>query len=305
MVSVIIPCHNCANFIDRAVSSVMAQTCSDSEIILVNNNSTDNSLRILNYYQNKYPNHISVYNEYKRGAPAARNCGLKQAKGDWVQFLDADDELLEGKISRQLQLAIDSEVDVVAGSCLLKYIGHPKTYDIFRYVDDNVWRGLITSNLGITSSNLWRKSFLLKVNGWNENLTSSQEYDLLFRMIKNGAKVITDTLSNTVVHFSNNSVSKTTNRERLEEILKNRIELRMAIKEELLSQHLLTPELTLAIDTYIYTELMKNADKVKEYATSLLKKYNPNVKLETVIKLKGEIYFKKLLKTVMAHRLVL
>jgi glycosyltransferase involved in cell wall biosynthesis len=305
MVSVIIPCHNCANFIDRAVSSVMAQTYSDIEIILVNNNSTDNSLRILNYYQNKYPNHISVYNEYKRGAPAARNCGLKQAKGNWVQFLDADDELLEDKISRQLQLAMCSDADVVAGSCLLKYTRHPKTYDVLRYVDDDVWRGLITSNLGITSSNLWRKASLLKVNGWNEKLTSSQEYDLLFRMIKNDAKVITDILSNTIVHFSNNSVSKTSNKERLEEILSNRIELRMAIKEELLSQHLLTPELTLAIDPYIYTELVKNADKVKEYATSLLKKYNPNVKFETVIKLKSEIYLKKLLKTVKAYRPVI
>ncbi|GGH18187.1 hypothetical protein GCM10007352_28730 [Mucilaginibacter phyllosphaerae] len=276
----------------------MAQSYTDIEIILVNNNSTDNTLRILNYYQKKYPHCVSVYSEYKRGAPAARNCGLQQAKGEWVQFLDADDELAESKILRQVQLGDNYEADIIAGACLLKYATPQKTYDVYRPVDDDIWKGLITSNLGITSSNLWRREALLQVNGWNERFSSSQEYDLLFRMIKNGAKVIADEQFNTIVHFSGNSVSKTSNKERLEEILNNRIELRLAIKNELMLRGLLTPGLLLSIDTYIYSELVNNADQVSDYAYSLLKKYHLNVKLETVLKLKGKMYLKKLLRIV-------
>jgi glycosyltransferase involved in cell wall biosynthesis len=298
MVSVIIPCHNCANFIRRAIDSVMAQTYPNIEIILVNNNSTDNTLRIINNYHANYPNYIFVYDELKRGAPAARNCGLKHAKGDWIQFLDADDELLNDKISTQINIGDNNQADIIAGGCVLKYDTGKKLFSIYREADDNIWRGLITSNLGITSSNLWRKSALLKVNGWDETLSSSQEYDLLFRLIKSSASVRTDKAFNTIVYFSGNSISKTSNIERLEKILDNRVKLRLQIKNELLSKGLLTPKLELAIDTYIYTELVRNADKVGNFSANSLKKYNPNVKLETVLKLKTKLYLKKVLRSI-------
>ena len=73
MISIIIPCYNCEKYLHRAIESVFSQTYSDYEIILVNNNSTDNTINIINEYKKKYPDIIKVLHENKVGAPAARN----------------------------------------------------------------------------------------------------------------------------------------------------------------------------------------------------------------------------------------
>lgn len=298
MVSVIIPCHNCANFIDRAVSSVMAQSYPNIEIILVENNSTDNTLRVLRKYQSMYPHLITVSIEFKKGAPAARNCGLSKANGEWIQFLDADDELLEDKIYTQLNIANHLGADVIAGGYLLKCKTAKKSFQLQKEVNSNIWKGLITSNLGITSSNLWRKAALTSVNGWNENLSSSQEYDLLFRMIKNSAIIIADNQCNTQVHFSENSISKSSNKDKLEKIINNRINLRLQIKDYLQSQNLLSSDLDMAIDEYIYTELISNSGQIPEYCTAYLKQQNLNVNLETVLRVKTKHYIKQVCKAI-------
>ena len=288
MISVIIPCHNCAGFINRSVDSVLRQTFQDIEVILVNNNSTDNTLSLLRDYGFAYPDKIYVYNEYRKGAPAARNYGLNKARGEWIQFLDADDELLPNKLQIQYDLAISGNADVVAGDCLLKYNVNGKATDIIRRVEKDAWKGLVTSNLGITSSNLWRKKALLNVNGWNETLSSSQEYDLLFRLLKNNSQIIHDNSINTTVHFSGNSISKSENKEKMMQILDNRIILRLSIKKYLESSGLLTRKLTEVIDTYIYTEIMRYYPSIPVYAKELLKKYPLKVKISRILKLRSK-----------------
>jgi glycosyltransferase involved in cell wall biosynthesis len=294
MISVIIPCHNCEGFINRSVDSVLTQTYQDVEIILVNNNSSDNSLELLKKYQSEFPNKIFVFEESKKGAPAARNHGLYKARGEWIQFLDADDELSPDKLQGQLNIALTTGADVVAGACLLLYKTKNKSFQITRRPDKDIWKCLITSNLGITSSNLWHKQAFLDVNGWDENLSSSQEYDVLFRLLKNNAKVAVDSAVNTIVHFSDDSVSKSLNKEKLKQILDNRISLRLKIKDELQSSKRLTPQLAQAIDTYIYTELMNNYLIIPEYANKLMNRYHLNVKYSKIIELNVRMFLKRL-----------
>ncbi len=294
MISVIIPCYNCADTIKRSVDSVLRQTYQNTEIILVNNNSTDNTHLLLKDYESAFPNKIHVYNESKKGAPAARNCGLDKAKGEWIQFLDADDELLPDKLKIQCELAIATKADVIAGNCLLKYNINGKVTDVVRQVQKDVWKGLITSNLGITSSNLWRKEALVNIKGWDETLSSSQEYDLLFRLLKNNAQIIADNSINTLIYFSENSVSKSENKEKMMRILDNRITLRLNIKEYLGSSGALTPELAEMIDTYIYTEIMRYYPKIPLYAEELLNKYPLKVKISRVLKLRSKALFNRL-----------
>ncbi|TSD67725.1 glycosyltransferase family 2 protein [Inquilinus sp. KBS0705] len=286
MVSVIIPCHNCAGFIHRAINSVFQQDYIVAEIILVNNNSTDETLNVIRDLQARHPDLITVYNETKKGAPAARNHGLYKAKGEWIQFLDADDELLPQKISRQIHLANKTNADVVAGECRLKYTLPKSSFEVIRHNKKDVWKGLITSNLGITSSNLWRRSSLLKVSGWDEELSSSQEYDLMFRMLKSNCHVVADNLQNTIVHFSGDSVSKSTSSSKLKTILNNRIALRLKIRNELRYRNMLTDDLARAVDAYIYTEIMRSNHMFPDYANSLLQQYHLRVGLMTVMRLK-------------------
>lgn len=294
MISVIIPCHNCEGFINRSVDSVLNQTYQDVEIILVNNNSSDNSLALLNKYQSEFPNKIFVFEESKKGAPAARNHGLYKARGEWIQFLDADDELSPDKLQGQLNIALATGTDVVAGACLLLYKKENKIVQIIRRADKDIWKGLITSNLGITSSNLWRKQAFFDVNGWDETLSSSQEYDVLFRLLKNNAKVAVDNSVKTTVYFSNNSVSKSRDKKKLKQILDNRINLRLKIKDELQSSKKLTPKLAQAVDTYIYTELMDNSLVMPEYVNELMNRYHLNVKYSKIVKLNVKMFLKRL-----------
>ena len=190
MISVIIPCFNSEKFIARALQSVLKQTYSNYEIIVVDNNSSDNTVSIIYDYVQRYPERIKVLHEYKKGAPAARNKGLYEAKGEWIQFLDSDDELLPDKLKNQIEVAESSETDVVIGSSYIyKVINNKPEKSIRDVQSDNVWKGLLTSKLGITSANLWRRKAVLAVEGWDENRSSSQEYDLLFRMLKSNIAI--------------------------------------------------------------------------------------------------------------------
>lgn len=292
MVTVIIPCYNCEKSIDRAMQSVFAQLWQNIEIILIDNKSTDNTLKILRKYQEANPSQVKVYKEHKPGAPAVRNHGLYKAKGDYIQFLDADDELLPEKIFRQLQIARNTGADVVAGECLLNY--NDSKYKIIRHVDSNPWRGLISSKLGITSSNLWRTSTLKSIKGWDEAITSSQEYDLLFRLLKNDANIVVDQLANTIIHFSSNSISKSTNTKALKRILYNRISLRLKIKEELKIRGQFTHELAEAIDNYIYEEIMRNYHHFPSHANELLQYYGFKANTFNLLKIKIKMMYNKL-----------
>ena len=265
MISVIIPCFNSEEYVARAIDSVLKQTYKQYEIILVNNNSSDNTVDILNNYSQKNQN-IKVLNEYKKGASAARNKGLSNAEGEWIQFLDADDELLADKLEKQIEIANRSDADMIAGNCYLYKTVKGKTDIKTREIETaNVWKGLITSKLGITSANLWRKKAVLSIKGWNEIKSSSQEYDLIFRLLKNNDKVEFCLLPLTIVHVRENSVHKSTDDNRFIQILTNNVTLRLDIKEYLQSQGKLTKDLAYIIDTYIYSYLV-NTTGISPYS---------------------------------------
>ncbi|MEO6452948.1 MAG: glycosyltransferase [Ginsengibacter sp.] len=258
MLSVIIPCYNSGKHIRRAIDSVLNQTYLNYEIILVDNNSSDNTIDILDEYNRKHPGTVKVFNEPKQGSPCARNKGLFEAKGEWIQFLDADDELLPEKFASQIAVVNNSIIDVVvAPSCRYKILNSGKIKKIPRLIEtEDFWKGLLTSKLGITSANLWRKKALLSIGGWNENLNSSQEYDLLFRLLKNNAAIGYCSLIQTIVHITPGSISFSQNENRIVEIIYNSIKLRMDIKEYLDSKGMLTKELVRYADMYNYSTLI-------------------------------------------------
>ncbi len=102
-VSVIIPVYNCIKYLDKAVASVISQTEFDStELILVDDGSTDGSEKLCNSYAAKYDN-IFVIHQKNSGVSVARNAGLDAAKGEYIAFLDSDDEYKPDFIAEMLQ----------------------------------------------------------------------------------------------------------------------------------------------------------------------------------------------------------
>ncbi len=100
LVSVIIPSYNRAKTIERAVNSVLAQTWKNLEVIVVDSESTDGTVEILAGYGDK----IRVLRQKKEGPGAARNAGIRVARGEIIAFLDSDDEWLPEKMERQVKL---------------------------------------------------------------------------------------------------------------------------------------------------------------------------------------------------------
>ena len=100
LVSVVMPAYNVAWCIGRAVDSVLAQDFRPCELIVVNDGSTDGTGAVLEGYGAA----ITVINQENRGMSAARNAGIRRARGTYVAFLDADDWWLAGKLSRQVEL---------------------------------------------------------------------------------------------------------------------------------------------------------------------------------------------------------
>jgi glycosyltransferase involved in cell wall biosynthesis len=90
LISVIIPVHNASKFINKAINSILKQSYKKIELILIDDGSEDNSLKIINEYKKKYKN-IRVISQKNYGAGLARNKGIECAKGAYVMFLDADD----------------------------------------------------------------------------------------------------------------------------------------------------------------------------------------------------------------------
>lgn len=98
LISVVIPAYNYAHLLSRALDSVFQQLDEDSELIVVNDGSTDATLELLADYQRRYPA-LQVISQANAGAAAARNRGIAQARGRYVLLLDADDELLGNALS--------------------------------------------------------------------------------------------------------------------------------------------------------------------------------------------------------------
>ena len=103
LVSIIMPSYNCGKFIEKSIRSVLAQTYENWELIIVDDYSKDDTLKIANSFQ-KLDNRIKVFQNISNvGAAISRNTALKNAKGRWVAFLDSDDLWHPEKLERQIR----------------------------------------------------------------------------------------------------------------------------------------------------------------------------------------------------------
>ncbi len=120
-VSVIIPTYNVQKYIAACLDSVLAQTEKDLEIIVVDDKSCDKTVKIVNQYQEKYPNKIKLLvQKEKHGAGGARNQGLKIASGKYIGFIDGDD-LVKPRMYEELAngLAYDSNIQIARTNAVL------------------------------------------------------------------------------------------------------------------------------------------------------------------------------------------
>jgi len=192
LVSVIIPAYKVAPFIKATLDSVVSQTFNDYEIIVINDGSPDTEE--LERQIDSYSRVITYITQANQGAGAARNAGIRAARGKYLAFLDGDDYWLPDFLEEQLALiASDGGFDLVyADAVNLQGAKHSRMTNM----DVNPSSGLVTAESlitgkcnVITSSVVARRELILEVGLFDEGFPNSQDFDLWLRLAKHGARI--------------------------------------------------------------------------------------------------------------------
>ncbi len=186
-ISVVIPVRNASTTIGRAVESVLQQTCSVHEMVVVDDASTDQSA----VAAGSFPKVRIVKLSHWSGAAAARNAGIRAACGDWIAFLDADDEWLPEKLEKQA-----ARIGEVADQSMIfcaseEFAADGRSLgDTFRGrpvdVTPEAWKALLKTNFIATPTVMAPRQLLLRLGGFDEALPVGEDQDVWIRLAMAG-----------------------------------------------------------------------------------------------------------------------
>lgn len=186
LVSIIIPTYNRSALVTRAIKSIINQTYTEIEVIVVDDSSTDNtheqieSLRQIDQ-RIKYFRHNN-----NQGAQAARNTGIKESRGHYIAFLDSDNEWLPHKLESQMKLFLNdiNSPDVV-------YCGYKKisitgevVHEYIPQFRGEIYKQCLSKWLTDTSTVLVQKNVLGNIHNFDEKVHAYQEWDLCIRLAR-------------------------------------------------------------------------------------------------------------------------
>lgn len=199
LVSIILPAYNVADYLERSIKSILSQTFSNYEVIIVNDGSTDDTLAVFKKLNLDY--RFSIYTKNNEGSGMARNYGLKKAKGKYIYFMDPDDsidsKLLEDNID--LLSKYDSEFSIFGYRELYKNndIGKEFKVNTFKYINTMqlFQEELLNLNNQTSISAVWnkvyKKDFLIKNNLAFLNLPIGQDAYFNWNVFEKTNSIIT------------------------------------------------------------------------------------------------------------------
>lgn len=189
-VSVIIPTYNRAHLVGRAIESVLNQTYKDFEIIVVDDGSTDNTEEVIKQFQKQDKRIKYLLHEKNRGGSAARNTGIKAVEGEYITFLDSDDEWLPEKLEKQI-IMFQSLEDKIGFVYVGSFIEEQNTgrkmiaKRPFLKKPAHAYKRMLAKNLpGTCSTIMVRSDIFTEVGGFDEQLTSQQDWDFSLRVAR-------------------------------------------------------------------------------------------------------------------------
>ena len=182
LISVVVPCYNQAQYLDECLQSVLDQTYTDWECIIVNDGSPDHTEEIAKKWVEKDTRFIYLSKE-NGGLSSARNAGIEIAKGEWILPLDADDKIGD----QYLELAEkEFEKDYTVIYCTTKFFGAKQGE--WKLADFSL-NTLAKFNI-LTCTSFYKKDNWEKVGGYDKNfIFGLEDYDFWISILKNGGKV--------------------------------------------------------------------------------------------------------------------
>ena len=184
-VSVIIPAYNCAPYIQEAVESVLNQTYQNFELLIVDDGSADDTRRILKEFEKKYPDRVRNFYQSNQGASAARNKALKESRGEYIAFLDADDVWYPQKLAKQIQVLENTESGFVYCDNYFVTETREKIENYVRkvkFIEGDGILELFCNHFVMTPAVVFRKKYLLEIGYFDETLRVGEDYDFFLRL---------------------------------------------------------------------------------------------------------------------------
>jgi glycosyltransferase involved in cell wall biosynthesis len=174
--------------VTRAIHSVLDQNYPDVEIIAVDDGSTDESLEAIKSFGDR----VRWLSGPNQGGCAARNRGLSKASADWVMFLDADDYLAPGSLRALADAAERQEPDIILGQFAyesegVRTIGPDRIPPV---TAQNLLCQWLTGQFTAPCAVLWRRSFVVRIGGWNLSAQRNQDGELVMRALLLGARPV-------------------------------------------------------------------------------------------------------------------
>jgi glycosyltransferase involved in cell wall biosynthesis len=207
LVSVIITTHNRCELLPRAIDSVLNQTYSNIELIIVDDGSKDDTETIINTYLDKYPDIVYVKHNEPRGGNAARNSGILKSNGDFVAGLDDDDEFLPDRIQLLMDNYNTSYSFITSRSIHITENNKLLT----RFVSEVDLEMILYSNI-IGNQILVEKKRLLEVDMFDEALVRYQDYDMWLRLIEKFGKAKMIKKATQLIHYDYDNSLNNNNR---------------------------------------------------------------------------------------------
>lgn len=180
-ISVVIPAYNRAHCIASALDSVLAQSQSVHEILVVDDGSTDNIDLVLG----RYSRHVRLVRHFEnKGAAAARNSGIKNSEGDYIAFLDSDDVWLPDKIARQMRYM---ERHSLEASCTGFFVANSRAdpgsvaqrpYRDRIGLEDFVWGCYVSPGTTL----MCKRELIIEIGGYDERFRRYEDWDFLIRL---------------------------------------------------------------------------------------------------------------------------
>lgn len=208
-ISVVIPAYNASKTIDRAIKSVFGQTYLNTEIIVIDDGSTDDTAQRVKSYGNK----VKYIYQSNAGAGAARNLGVDASKGEWIALLDADDEWHPRKIELQLKyIQAVPDIVLVSNNPLIVRDCQDVPFPEVSKEDKNsffIWKHseFLRRNKMHTSSVLIKREVYQSVGGCDPSLINAQDRDLWLKVLYRGIGICVN-LPLTKYHHMGGSLSR-------------------------------------------------------------------------------------------------
>jgi glycosyltransferase involved in cell wall biosynthesis len=191
LVSILIPCYNSVLYIAETLNSVISQTYTNWECIIVDDHSTDNSTEIVEQYSRQYPEKIKLFTNSRKGASAARNYAFKKSTGDYIQYLDADDLLTTNKLEYQIKLFNKFGNNIITNCKWGRFTDTPSAVkweqqSINRNYNNPIdwltdsWMG---KGMAANSSWLTPRHLIEKAGLWDESLNINQDGEFFCRVL--------------------------------------------------------------------------------------------------------------------------